>query len=172
MPLSLRRGVHADAAVIVEFNRAMALESEGKALDPEVVAAGVRAALADPGKGFYFLAEEGADVLGQLMVTAEWSDWRNGWFWWVQSVYVRPGSRRRGVFRALYEQVLGEARAVPGVVGLRLYVERDNRQAQETYLRLGMEQTGYLVFERCPLGEAAPHPPAPSPTSGGEGEKD
>jgi ribosomal protein S18 acetylase RimI-like enzyme len=152
MPLSIRRATPADLAVVVEFNRRLAEESEGLALDPRVLTAGVAAALADPGrKGPYFLAEEGGAVLGQLGVTFEWSDWRNGWMWWVQSVYVRPAARRRGVFRALYEHVRGAARADPEVVGLRLYVEQDNRDAQGTYERLGMVRTGYLLFERHPL---------------------
>jgi ribosomal protein S18 acetylase RimI-like enzyme len=85
------------------------------------------------------------------MFTSEWSDWRNGWFWWIQSVYVRKEVRRRGVFRALFEHVEAAARADPEVIGLRLYVERDNRGAQETYHRLGMQRTGYEVFERYPL---------------------
>jgi ribosomal protein S18 acetylase RimI-like enzyme len=149
MPLSLRRAGPGDAAVIVEFNFRLALESEGKTLDRAVLAAGVAAGLADESKALYFLAEEGGEALGQVMVTTEWSDWRNGWIWWVQSVYVRQGARRRGVFRALYEHV--HAQAGPGVVGLRLYVEQDNVAAQQTYQRLGMERTGYLVLERCPL---------------------
>ena len=151
MPLTLRRAGPGDAAVIVEFNQRLAQESEGKALDPAVLAAGVAAGLADPHKALYFLAEEGGEALGQVMLTTEWSDWRNGWIWWVQSVYVRQDARRRGVFRALYEYVHAQAKAGPGVVGLRLYVEQNNVAAQQTYQRLGMERTGYLVLERCPL---------------------
>ena len=152
MPLSLRRAGLADAPVIVEFNILLALESEGKTLDPAVLGPGVAAGLADPRKALYFVAEEAGTVLGQIMVTFEWSDWRNGWLWWIQSVYVRPDARRRGVFRALYEHVRQAARQDPEVVGLRLYVERANEAAQQTYLRLGMEWTGYLVLERYPLG--------------------
>jgi GNAT superfamily N-acetyltransferase len=151
MPLTLRRAGPGDAAVIVEFNQRLAQESEGKALDPAVLAAGVAAGLADPHKALYFLAEEGGEAVGQVMLTTEWSDWRNGWIWWVQSVYVRQDARRRGVFRALYEYVHAQAKAGPGVVGLRLYVEQGNHAAQETYRRLGMERTGYFVLERYPL---------------------
>ena len=151
MPLVLRRAVPADAPVIVEYNRRLAEETEGKALDLRVLAAGVAAGLADPLKARYFVAEEDSQVVGQLMLTTEWSDWRNGWVWWIQSVYVRPDARRRGVFRALFEHVLAEARGEPDVVGLRLYVEQDNGSAQQTYARLGMDRTAYLVFERCPL---------------------
>jgi GNAT superfamily N-acetyltransferase len=151
MPLSIRRAVPTDAAHIVEFNRLLAHESEGKALDTAVLAAGVAAGLADPRKSVYFLAEEDSLPVGQIMYTTEWSDWRNGWFWWIQSVYVRHEARRRGVFRALFEHVLQAARAEPEVIGLRLYVERENHVARDTYQRLGMEAAGYVVFERYPL---------------------
>jgi GNAT superfamily N-acetyltransferase len=140
----------ADAPTIVEFNRILAQESEGKTLDPAVLSAGVDAVLADPVRGLYFLAEEGGEVIGQTMITTEWSDWRNGWIWWIQSVYVRPAHRRRGVFRALFEHVHRSARDA-GVVGLRLYVERANHVAQQTYASMGLGPTGYVVLERCPL---------------------
>ena len=151
MPPALRRATPADAAVIVEFNRRLAEESEGKALDRGVLAAGVAACLADPAKAVYFVAEDGGRVVGQVMLTTEWSDWRNGWIWWIQSVYVVPEQRRRGVFRALFEHVCRQAREDPGVIGLRLYVEGENRAAQETYARLGMTRTNYHVLERYPL---------------------
>ena len=151
MAFTIRRATPADAPGIVEFNRRLAQESEGKALEPAVVAAGVAATFADPRKGPYYLAQEGDSVLGQLQITFEWSDWRNGWMWWIQCVYVRPEARRRGVFRALYEYVYQLAQQDPEVIGLRLYVERDNHAAQETYLRLGMKWANYLVLERYPL---------------------
>jgi ribosomal protein S18 acetylase RimI-like enzyme len=151
MPLLVRRGVPADAAVVAEYNRRLAVETEGKQLDRAVLAAGVAAGLGDETKALYFLAEEDGAVAGQLMLTREWSDWRNGWIWWIQSVYIRQESRRRGVFRALYEHVLQTAKNDPEVIGLRLYVEHENHAAQETYARLGMEKTSYWVFERCPL---------------------
>ena len=151
MPLSIRRAVPADAPLIVEFNRLLAQESEGKTLDPVLLGRGVAAGLADPRKSIYFVAEEDGAAIGQIMFTTEWSDWRNGWFWWIQSVYVRRESRRRGVFRALFEHVQQTARADPEVIGLRLYVERENHIAQETYRSMGMEAAGYVVFERFPL---------------------
>jgi GNAT superfamily N-acetyltransferase len=151
MALTIRRATPADVAVVVEFNRRLAEETEGKTLDPAVLAAGVAAGLADPARAWYFLAEEEGALLGQLMITFEWSDWRNGWFWWIQSVYVRAAARRRGVFRHLYQHVAKLARQNPGVIGLRLYVERHNEAAQQTYAQLGMEPAGYLVFEKCPL---------------------
>ena len=151
MALTVRRGTPGDAAVVADYNQRLARETEGKTLDPAVIAAGVAAVLADPERGRYFVAEQDGRVVGQLMITTEWSDWRNGWIWWIQSVYVHPDARRQGVFRALYEHALASARAEPQVVGIRLYVEHDNHAAQETYLNLGMERTGYLVLERCPL---------------------
>jgi ribosomal protein S18 acetylase RimI-like enzyme len=116
-----------------------------------VLAAGVRAVLDDPARGVYFVAERAGEVVGQTMITTEWSDWRNGWLWWIQSVYVCADARRQGVFRALYEHVQEMARNDPTVIGLRLYVEENNRAAQETYRRMGMEPMGFLVFHRWPL---------------------
>jgi ribosomal protein S18 acetylase RimI-like enzyme len=151
MPVVIRRAVADDVPVLVEFNRRLARETENKDLDPEVVTRGVLATFSDPHKGPYYVAEDGGEVVGQLQITFEWSDWRNGWMWWIQGVYVRADARRRGVFRALYEQVAREARAAAEVVALRLYVECENHRAQETYSRLGMTRTGYLIFERCPV---------------------
>jgi ribosomal protein S18 acetylase RimI-like enzyme len=157
MSLTLRRATPADAAVIAEFNRRLAHETEGKSLDDVILSAGVAAVLADSSRGLYFVAERDGAVLGQLMITTEWSDWRNGWIWWIQSVYVRQDARRLGVFRALYQHVEAAARANAQVVGLRLYVEHDNHAAQQTYLGLGMERTGYLVLERC-FASVTPRP--------------
>jgi ribosomal protein S18 acetylase RimI-like enzyme len=151
MPVTIRQACPEDATIIVEFNRRLAEESEGKTLDPALLRPGVAAALADPLKASYFLACDGDRVLGQMMITLEWSDWRNGWFWWIQSVYVRPEARRRGVFRALFEHVQQAARDDPNVIGLRLYVEHENHPAQATYRRMGMATTGYLVLEKYPL---------------------
>lgn len=151
MPIAVRRATAADATIIAEYNRRMALETEHKRLDPQILAAGVAAMLADPGKGFYLVADEAGEVVGQLAVTFEWSDWRNGWLWWLQSVYVRDDARRRGVFRFLYQEVYRQAREAGNVIGVRLYVERENRRAQETYAALGMTLAPYLVFERFPL---------------------
>ena len=151
MPLTIRRGVPADADLIVEFNRRLAEETEHKSLDLAVLRAGVMAALADEAKGPYFLAEENGRVLGQMQITYEFSDWRNGWFWWIQGVYVQADARGRGVFRALYHHVYEAARRDPQVIGLRLYVEKENHAAQRTYFNLGMKETDYLMLERFPL---------------------
>jgi ribosomal protein S18 acetylase RimI-like enzyme len=141
-----------DAKAIVAFNSAMALETEGKRLFPEVIGAGVRSLLRRPKAGFYLLAETKAQIIGVLMITKEWSDWRNGAFWWIQSVYVRPEFRRKGVYRRLYRHIQQLARKDPTVCGFRLYVERENRRAQATYRALGMEKTRYLVFEELKPG--------------------
>ncbi|HYL88589.1 MAG TPA: N-acetyltransferase [Burkholderiales bacterium] len=145
--LKIRRATARDAAVLVEFNRAMALETERKDLWPRVIGAGVRALLRRPDSGFYSVAELDGEVIGALMVTKEWSDWRNGDFWWIQSVYVRPEFRRRGVYRRMYAYLHTLAARDGAVVGFRLYVERNNRRAQSTYRASGMERTRYLVYE-------------------------
>jgi len=141
-----------DAAVLTEFNAAMALETEGKQLLPEVIGAGVRSLLGRPASGFYLVAETDGQVVGSLLITKEWSDWRNGDFWWIQSVYVRPAWRRQGIYKRLYRHVQELAAKDPGVCGFRLYVERENRQAQTTYRALGMAETHYLVFEELKPG--------------------
>jgi ribosomal protein S18 acetylase RimI-like enzyme len=123
------------------------LSTEGRSLDREVLGRGVERALGDPSRGSYYVAELGDRVAGCLLVTREWSDWRDGWFWWIQSVYVHPDFRGRGVYSSLHEEVRAAARGAGDVVGLRLYVERHNERAQRTYRRLGMRDAGYLVFE-------------------------
>ncbi|HEX4588496.1 MAG TPA: GNAT family N-acetyltransferase [Gemmataceae bacterium] len=148
MPLTVRSATPEDVQVIAEYNRRLARETEHLELDLATVSAGVAAAVADPDrKGPYFLACDGADVVGQMQVTFEWSDWRNGWFWWVQSVYVRSDYRGRGVFRMLYDYVRRVARERREVVGVRLYVERDNRAAQDTYRRLGMKEMPFFFMQ-------------------------
>ena len=150
--MRIRLARRADAQAIADFNAAMALETEGKRLLPEVIGAGVRSLLRNPQAGFYVVAEEHNQVVAALMITNEWSDWRNGTFWWIQSVYVRPEFRRQGVYRQLYRHIQKLAKANPRVCGFRLYVERDNRRAQKTYRSLGMAKTHYLVFEELKPG--------------------
>ena len=148
----IRRAVSRDAPVLVAFNSALALETEGKALLPHVVRAGVRGLLRRPDSGFYLVAELDSEVIAALMVTREWSDWRNGDFWWIQSVYVRPPFRRREVYGRLYRHLQREAAKRRAVCGFRLYVERENRRAQATYRANGMERTHYLVYEQLKPG--------------------
>ena len=164
MTVRVREARGADAALIARWNAAMAMETEHKQLDLERVRAGVEAGIADPAKARYFIAmheavaagrETLATPAGTLMLTREWSDWRNGEWWWIQSVYVDPAHRRQGVFAALYRHVEQLARSTDGVVGLRLYVERGNATALATYGALGMVDAGYAILES---------PIAPSPT--------
>ena len=147
-----------DAPVIVEFNCRLAWETEHKRLEPALIGPGVAEALRRPEWARYFVAErtgaaagevsgEAGGVIGQIMITYEWSDWRNGLFWWIQSVYVRADARRGGVFRGLYEHVAALARRTPGNCGLRLYVEHENAAALATYAKLGMKPSGHLVYE-------------------------
>jgi len=148
----IRPATTGDAKALVAFAAAMALETERKVLLRDVISAGVHHLLAHPGMGFYVMAECESEVAGSLMVTTEWSDWRNGNFWWVQSVYVRPEFRRRGVYRQLYQYLQKRAAEDPMVCGFRLYVERDNTRAQATYRAAGMEQTHYILFEELKPG--------------------
>lgn len=151
-PIHLRDATRADIPFLVECNAAMALETEHKTLDREVLARGVAAVFDNSSRGFYLVAEHDGAPAGCLLITYEWSDWRNGDWWWFQSVYVLPAARRAGVFRALYAEVERRARATKDVIGLRLYVERDNVRAQNTYASLGMEEEAYRMFARSFMG--------------------
>ena len=145
----IRAALPADRPLLVRFAIAMARETEGKELDADTLERGVAALLADPRKGRTFVLEETGAAVATLMLTTEWSDWRNGWFWWIQSVYVEPASRGRGHYRRLHEHVRALAAAQPDVYGLRLYVERENAGAQATYRALGMHETHYRLFEEA-----------------------
>lgn len=147
-PFEIRSARIEDWAVIAEFNCRLASETEGKSLSPETIEAGVRTLLADPRHGRYFVALDANAVIGQIMHTREWSDWRNGEIWWLQSVYVLPEYRHRGVFRALYQHLEQLAQSSPDVVGLRLYVETHNTRAQQAYERLGFRDASYTVMEQ------------------------
>ena len=145
--IAIRKATLGDLDTIVDFNARLADESEGILLDRGTLRHGVRGLLSDPARGTYHVACADGGVVGQMMHTREWSDWRNGDIWWIQSVYVQPDHRRRGVCRALYEHLEALAASDPGVVGLRLYVERENAVAQATYAGLGMKMAGYLVMQ-------------------------
>lgn len=145
--IRIRTARFTDAAVIARFNREMASETEQRRLSPPRVLSGVKALLADPRKGTYYLAEADGKVVGQLLITYEWSDWRNGNFWWIQSVFVSPASRGRGVFKALHAQIEQLARKSRHVCGVRLYVDKHNTQAKEVYARLGLKATHYELWE-------------------------
>jgi len=151
MELLIRKAEENDVLTLVEFNRLLAWETEKKSLDTNRLLPGVRAIINNPTRGTYYVATENSLVLGQLLITTEWSDWRNGWFWWIQSVYIRENARKKGVFRILYEHVIQLAKNQGDVVGIRLYVERENHSAQATYYRLGLTTTSYLLFEKSPI---------------------
>jgi GNAT superfamily N-acetyltransferase len=147
VPARIRAAQRGDHAAIVAFNTALALETESKTLDQLVLGRGVARALTDPGRLRYWVAEAEGVVVGQAAVTREWSDWRDGWIWWFQSVYVVPDRRRQGIFRALFETIRAEARSAGDVIGLRLYVENANHHAHRTYEALGLRPGGYHVYE-------------------------
>lgn len=151
MDLTIRAATPADVEVVARFNAALAWESEHKRLHEPTLLAGVRSLLSDPHKGFYTLAERGGEVVGQTLITFEWSDWRNGWYWWIQSVYVRADARKVGVFRALFDHLKAKAMADTEVIGLRLYVERENERARRTYEALGMIEEPYFLHGLYPL---------------------
>jgi GNAT superfamily N-acetyltransferase len=157
--LVIREAREHDLSAIVEFNRCLALETEAKVLVPAVLDQGVKSALADPDRIRYWIAEldDPRRAVGQAAVTREWSDWRNGWIWWLQSVYVAPPLRRRGIFRELYCHIRNEARADSRVIGIRLYVEDANDRAQQTYQSLGMTPGGYSVYQELWLERFGPH---------------
>jgi GNAT superfamily N-acetyltransferase len=136
-----------DAGLLIDFQERLASETEGLALDREALGRGVRAVFDDPGLGEYWVAEQGGEVVGCLLVTREWSDWRNGTVLWITSVYVLPEARRRGVFDALYQQLRSRVETTPGLAGLRLYASIHNRRARAIYRRLGMSRSQYLLYE-------------------------
>lgn len=145
--LHIRDAMRADIPHLVRWNAAMARETEGKTLDPAVLTRGVTRVFDEPARGFYLVAERNGEPVGCLLVTHEWSDWRDGDFWWIQSVYVAMPARRGGVFRALYAEVERRARVRGDVCGLRLYVETENARAQATYRGLGMQRCHYYMYE-------------------------
>jgi len=147
MDIRIRQATSADTQIVADFNSLMAEETEQKSLPKERILKGVERVLGDPSKGIYYLAEIHGEVVGQLMITYEWSDWRNGNFWWIQSVYVNKNYRGKGVFKTLYEHVMKLAKERTDVCGLRLYVEKHNKRARKTYENLGMKETKYRLYE-------------------------
>ena len=145
--MEIRIARQKDIPALVNFNQAMALETEHKTLDAAVLSAGVAAVFTDEDKGFYVVTENAGAIVAGLLVTREWSDWRNGWFWWIQSVYVLPDHRGLGLYGEMYEFVKTMASQVRDVRGFRLYVEKENQRAQRVYEKLGMEKTYYLMYE-------------------------
>ena len=146
---TIRKATVTDAESLIQFNTSMALETENKKLDRDKIEPGVMGLFENPQYGFYMVAEHKGTVVGSLMVTTEWSDWRNGVFWWIQSVYVIPEYRRKGVYRAMYKKIneMSKSDHSQKVCGFRLYVEKENVIAQKTYKDLGMSETHYKMFE-------------------------
>ena len=143
---NITTGSAADIAAIAQFQVDMAMESEGTTLDIERVTKGVTAAMDDPYKGTYIIAKANDTAIGSLMLTREWSDWTNRWYWWIQSVYVTPEFRGKGVYRAMYDKVKELAQEA-GVTQIRLYVDKTNYRAQQVYQKLGMAECHYLMYE-------------------------
>ncbi|MED5428727.1 MAG: GNAT family N-acetyltransferase [Chloroflexota bacterium] len=145
--LITRKGTLADTETIVQFQKNMALETEGKTLQEFAIKSGVTEVIKDTQKGTYLVAEYEGHIIGSLLITYEWSDWRNGWFWWIQSVYVKSEWRRKGVYSHLYDEVKKLSSGVKNICGIRLYVEKENIIAQTVYKKLGMHDTKYLLYE-------------------------
>ena len=145
--INVRPAALPDAEALVDLNAAMAAETENRWLDSQRLREGTRAVFEFPDRGFYLVAEVGGKIVGTLLVTFEWSDWRNGTFWWIQSVYVRPEWRRKGVYTCMHRWVDSVARSRSDVCGIRLYVHRDNAGAQGTYSSLGMVRSHYHMFD-------------------------
>lgn len=143
----IRKAKMQDLRALVQFNQAMAQETEALTLDETTLIKGVNTLLNHPEKGFYLVAEIEGEIVGSLMVTFEWSDWRAKDYYWIQSVYIRPQNRRRGIYAKLYAEVKQLAAANGGAASFRLYVEQENTTAQQTYQALGMKQSYYLMYE-------------------------
>ena len=146
LDLTITRGKASDIDAIVRFQADMAMESEGTMLDMDRLTLGVTSAINDEQKGIYLVARANDTPIGSLMLTREWSDWNNQWYWWIQSVYVMPEYRKKGVYKALYATLKDMARE-NGVSQIRLYADRTNLSAQQVYQRLGMRESHYLMFE-------------------------
>lgn len=145
--MQIRLAENSDLQALVQFNVAMAKETEGRELDVDTLTQGVGRLLNSPEKGFYLVADIDGVIAGSLMVTFEWSDWQAKDYYWIQSVYIMPQHRRKGIYKQLYQAVKNSAEKVGGAANFRLYVEQDNQVAQNTYSALGMQQSGYLLFE-------------------------
>lgn len=145
--IAIRLAEIRDVLAITKFNQAMAFETEQKKLIPRVVLKGVTKILQNSNLGFYVIAERDEEIIGSLMITEEWSDWRNGRFWWIQSVYIKPDERRKKVYTQLYNFVKESANNNPSICGFRLYVENKNILAKNTYEALGMIETNYRIYE-------------------------
>lgn len=148
MEVTIAKGQVADIEAIAKFQVDMAMESEGTLLDSETVTKGVAAAINDENRGCYYVARVDGKAVGSLMLTREWSDWNNGWYWWIQSVYVAPEYRRQGIYKSMYHTVCADAKQ-QNVAQVRLYVDKTNTRGQKVYASLGMQESHYLIYETC-----------------------
>lgn len=143
----IRRATTDETDIIAEFNQEMAMETENKILPTQIISKGVKNLFARPQSGFYLVCEFQKKIIGSCMITFEWSDWRNGYFWWIQSLYIKPDFRRKGIFRRMYFFIKKQARQAKDVCGIRLYVDKNNTIAKRTYCNLGMSETDYRLYE-------------------------
>ncbi len=146
--ISIRKATLQDIPILIDFQQRLADESEGVKLQGEILQKGMLAMFEDPSKGLYYVAEDNSEIIGCHMITFEWSDWRNGMVWWIQSVYVRESHRKNGVFRKMYENLVSMMKKDRGIIGLRLYVDKSNKRAQQVYAAMGMNGEHYTVFEQ------------------------
>lgn len=145
--MNIRHAQTADLEILSSFQQQMAWETESLQLNPLTLQKGLLAVLNDSSKGVYFVIEDSTQVVGSLLITYEWSDWRNGMVWWIQSVYVLPEFRKQGVFKMLYHHIKSLVEKDPSICGLRLYVDKRNTRAQKVYQKIGMNGEHYQVFE-------------------------
>ena len=146
--IRVRKSTAEDVSILIDFQQRLAWESEAIKLDPEVLRKGMLSLFTDLSKGLYYVAVDNSEIVGCHMITYEWSDWRNGMVWWLQSVYVKESHRKSGVFRKMYENIIEQINNDPGVLGLRLYVDKSNAKAQQVYAAMGMDGNHYTVFEK------------------------
>jgi ribosomal protein S18 acetylase RimI-like enzyme len=137
--------VHID--ILIDFQQRLAYESEEVTLDSSTLRKGMEAMFADPGKGLYYIASDGDEVVGCHMITYEWSDWKNGMVWWLQSVYVKESHRKKGIFKMMYDNVISMIKKDPNLIALRLYVDKSNERAMKVYSAMGMDGSHYTVYE-------------------------
>ena len=145
--INIRVSTINDAETIIRFQNEMAMETEKKTLNEELIKPGVKSVLTSGNKGFYLVAEVDKSIVGSLLITYEWSDWRNAWYWWIQSVYVEKNWRRKGVYSLLHNEVISRCKKSKESCGVRLYVDKENKIAQEVYRKLGMFENNYLLYE-------------------------
>jgi len=145
--ISIREAKEKDISILIDFQQRLANESEGVKLDGTILHAGLQAMFDDPAKGIYYVVEDGEEIIGCHLITYEWSDWRNGLIWWLQSVYVKESHRKKGIFKMMYDNILRIIKADSNLIGLRLYVDKTNARAIKVYESMGMDGSHYTVFE-------------------------